>query len=327
MKKLISVFVITVMMLSFLPVSAATALELDFYITCNGDDEITVPTNTVITVSFAVENKAGEEFSLNNLQNEIYFDDSFFEFVDGSATVVKSGRTHSCSLEKYSDGENRVYVNSIQTSDYNAKETVATFKLKVKETRIGAKSNIVSKLPGARDVNGTDVAIDSGVLTVIVGEEDTTIKKYALKYYDDTKLLYTDSDILSGTKTNLRSAPTKTGYTFVGWEIDGKVYNAGSEYVVKANTTVKAKWEAKKKFILSFDTKGGSHVAPVSGYEGDTITITQRPTKSRYNFDGWYLNESCTQKAGSTIKLTADTTIYAKWSYESGGGGGGGGGG
>lgn len=52
-----------------------------------------------------------------------------------------------------------------------------------------------------------------------------------------------------------------------------------------------------------------------SGKYEQTMTVkgTNASTKAGYDLEGWYLNKELTQKAGRTITLTEDTTLYAKW--------------
>ena len=67
------------------------------------------------------------------------------------------------------------------------------------------------------------------------------------------------------------------------------------------------------KYTLSFDTNGGSAIAKVTKEKGTTVDLEQYvPTREGYTFAGWYSDEALTQKVTS-VKLTANTTVYAKW--------------
>ncbi len=67
-------------------------------------------------------------------------------------------------------------------------------------------------------------------------------------------------------------------------------------------------------YTLSFDTKGGSIVSSVTAVSGSLITAPTAPTKKGYTFAGWYKNSTLTAAWNfSTDRLTADTTLYAKW--------------
>ena len=70
-------------------------------------------------------------------------------------------------------------------------------------------------------------------------------------------------------------------------------------------------------YTLTFDTNGGSAISKVSKISGTTVDLTgYTPTRDGYTFDGWYSNRELTIKVTS-IKLTSNTTIYAKWTAKS----------
>lgn len=70
---------------------------------------------------------------------------------------------------------------------------------------------------------------------------------------------------------------------------------------------------ASTTYTLTFETNGGSAVAKVTKNKGTTIDLAQyAPTKSGATFDGWYADKGLTKKITS-VKLDANTTVYAKW--------------
>ncbi|MGM9911895.1 InlB B-repeat-containing protein [Floccifex sp.] len=70
----------------------------------------------------------------------------------------------------------------------------------------------------------------------------------------------------------------------------------------------------RNTYALSFDTNGGSYVKPIKGIYEQTVSLpTTNPTKQGYTFDGWYLDEDCTQEASPTITLDGNKVVYAKW--------------
>ena len=79
-------------------------------------------------------------------------------------------------------------------------------------------------------------------------------------------------------------------------------------------------------FTVTFDTNGGSSVDAQEVVSGALATRpASAPTKSGYTFVNWYSDEALTTVFDFSEPITADTTIYAKWSRNSFGGGGGGG--
>ncbi len=127
--------------------------------------------------------------------------------------------------------------------------------------------------------------------------------------------------------------PAKDGFNFLGWYKDSSFTGSAiaDNMTVTANTTLYAKFVAEsvelKTFTVTFDSKGGSDVADSTVEDGSTITL---PTtnKDGFTLEGWYTDSTCTTKFVVSTKITANTTLYAKWkavsytvSFESNGGG------
>ncbi|MEG1578599.1 MAG: S-layer homology domain-containing protein, partial [Oscillospiraceae bacterium] len=69
----------------------------------------------------------------------------------------------------------------------------------------------------------------------------------------------------------------------------------------------------EKTYTLTFSTGNGSAVEPLSVKEAETVLLSAyTPTLKDFEFDGWYADKALT-KPISTITLTEDTTVYAKW--------------
>ena len=70
---------------------------------------------------------------------------------------------------------------------------------------------------------------------------------------------------------------------------------------------------ASTTYTLTFETNGGNAIAKVTKNKGTTIDLAQyAPTKSGATFEGWYADKGLTKKITS-VKLDANTTVYAKW--------------
>lgn len=138
---------------------------------------------------------------------------------------------------------------------------------------------------------------------------------------------YTDTN----NTVTLPVAPNKSGYTFDGWKssADNNVTQAGAKVAVSADTTFTAQWSkrssgshggsgssggsASTTYTLTFETNGGSAISKVTKNKGTTIDLAQyAPTKSGATFEGWYADKGLTKKITS-VKLDANTTVYAKW--------------
>ena len=82
---------------------------------------------------------------------------------------------------------------------------------------------------------------------------------------------------------------TRTGYTQVGWAtVDGgeKVYDLKDIYTKNEALTLYPVWNTNK-YTITFDTNGGSEIAPITQDYGTEITAPDKPTRKGYTFKGW----------------------------------------
>lgn len=110
-----------------------------------------------------------------------------------------------------------------------------------------------------------------------------------------------------GTAVTAPAAPTKVGYTFAGWD------KAIPETIPAEDMTITAKWTVNQ-YTITFNTDGGSDVAPITQDYGTAVAAPAAPTKAGYTFAGWY-------KDGVAYTFTTmpaeDITLTAKWSTDS----------
>ena len=83
-----------------------------------------------------------------------------------------------------------------------------------------------------------------------------------------------------GTEITTPDNPTRKGYTFKGWDKEIP------ETMPAENITVKAQWEINQ-YTITFDTNGGSEIAPITQDYGTEITAPDNPTRKGYTFKGW----------------------------------------
>ena len=82
---------------------------------------------------------------------------------------------------------------------------------------------------------------------------------------------------------------TRKGYTQVGWStVDGgeKVYGFEDVYTQNEALTLYPVWNANQ-YTITFDTNGGSEIAPITQDYGTEITAPDNPTRKGYTFKGW----------------------------------------
>lgn len=70
---------------------------------------------------------------------------------------------------------------------------------------------------------------------------------------------------------------------------------------------------SQASYIVTFNTNGGTAVAPQTVISGETATQPAAPTKDGYTFDGWYSDSELTTAFVFTTPITANITLYAKW--------------
>ena len=105
--------------------------------------------------------------------------------------------------------------------------------------------------------------------------------------YKDGDSEYAKQVLPSGTLATRPDTPAATpGYTFGGWnKADGTAWDYASDKVTD-NITLYAKWAANT-YTITFDTAGGSEIAPITQDYGTVITAPEAPTREGYTFIGW----------------------------------------
>ena len=101
---------------------------------------------------------------------------------------------------------------------------------------------------------------------------------------------------------------TRTGYTQVGWStVDGgeKVYGFEDVYTKNEALTLYPVWNTNK-YTITFDTNGGSEIAPITQDYGTKITAPDNPTRKGYTFKGW-------DKEIPETMPAENITITARW--------------
>ena len=73
----------------------------------------------------------------------------------------------------------------------------------------------------------------------------------------------------------------------------------------------------RQQFTVSFDSQGGSEVAPILVLYDEPIEKPENPTKEGYSFDGWYLEENLATAYDFKFLVREDFTLYAKWKINS----------
>lgn len=130
----------------------------------------------------------------------------------------------------------------------------------------------------------------------------------------------TSVEVIKGSAATKPSDPARDGYAFYNWFADEACtmpYDFSTP--VNANTTVYADWKENGKtyFEVTYDLNYYG-VAPdsftqivESGVAAKALGTT--PARGEFTFDGWYSDAAGTNAFTVTSAITADTTVYAKW--------------
>ena len=148
----------------------------------------------------------------------------------------------------------------------------------------------------------------TGSPVTAIGDTETGNKEYWAKweinqYTVTVKPENGEADITItqdyGTPITAPADPTREGYTFIGWDREIPTTMPAEDM------TVTAQWEINR-YTITFDTAGGSEIAPITQDYGTNITAPADPTREGYTFIGW-------DKAIPTTMPAENITVTAQW--------------
>ncbi len=128
---------------------------------------------------------------------------------------------------------------------------------------------------------------------------DWTINQYTITFDVDggTAIEAITQDY--NTDVTAPADPTKTGYTFAGWDKEIPAKMPAEDVTIKANWTI-------NQYTITFNTDGGSAVAAITQDYNTAVTAPADPTKTGYTFAGWTPAVPATMPA-------ENVTVKAQW--------------
>ncbi len=145
--------------------------------------------------------------------------------------------------------------------------------------------------------------------TLVAATADATYKslgfKQVAKRYAITFVTGQGATVIAPIEQEVGSAitkpadPTRTGYTFAGWDKEIPATMPAEDMTITANWTI-------NQYTITFDTKGGSEVTAITQDYNTAITAPANPTKTGYTFAGWTPAVPATMPA-------ENMTITANW--------------
>ena len=225
-------------------------------------------------------------------------------------------------IRKLKDGLKRVFGNININGNKVGKDGMSSFQ---------ALTTAVAAQVGTGNIAGAATAIAAGGPGAIFWMWVSAFFGMATIYSEAVlaqKYKHTSAD---GTEISLTAKPD-TGYRFKEWQVvsGGVTITDGKFTMPEGNVEVKAFFEkdappAPTEFIVTFDGNGGT--SSVGSMTTTDQKLTSLPSASRrgsYSFDGWYTAENGGIRITTSYEFSADTTVYAHWTYTGGNSSGGG---
>ena len=114
--------------------------------------------------------------------------------------------------------------------------------------------------------------------------------------------------VVDGEPVGRPADPTRDGYAFKGWTLDGQPYDFAQP--VTGDITLTAQWEKLSEYTVTFDTQDGTPVPTQTVTENGTVTRPADPTRDGYTFNGWTLDG---EPYDFSQPVTGDITLEAQW--------------
>lgn len=154
-------------------------------------------------------------------------------------------------------------------------------------------------------------------------EKNSTVKLYAK--FEDVYYVYfkdTTTGRIVATKEGVTGAeikfddvsfPVESDESITGWYLESDSNKTAVTSVTLESTNVTLCAIVEKGHWITFDSKGGSNVAPQFVRSGDSCAAPSAPTKPGYDFVGWYTDEETNNEFEFGSTLSDSPTLYAKW--------------
>lgn len=234
---------IAAIMLAFC-VICTNALAIDnsqsfsFLLAIDGKTEKRASAGDIITITFTLSRTdTDSDYTMYAMQNEILFDNDFFELVDGGTMTASGVETKELQLR---NGNHALYMNFVSLSggmQWESNVLVGSFQLRVKAT--SGASVIRSSNISVSVKDGSDsYACSSNEVTVIVS--DDCVVSFDSNGGTDVPCQY----IAIGSKAQRPKDPYKEGFELEGWYADKDLtqkWDFDSD-AVYGNITLYAKW-------------------------------------------------------------------------------------
>ncbi|MBQ8974751.1 MAG: InlB B-repeat-containing protein [Oscillospiraceae bacterium] len=355
MKKILCAVLAVCLICSGLSVTALAVDEsrtYDFDLTINGSHEVQALPGEILTVTLTMRRTdRSEEADMYALQDEIRYDDEFFEVVEGSALVSNGIETTDISLM---GGDRSFYMNFLSlTGGESWKPEVVIGSFQVKVLSNSGSSELKNENCRVSVKDGSDSYATSVQDVKVVVSTDCTVRFEPMDGVSEAW----EVKAPMGSLLEEPEAPGRQGYIFDGWcrDTQGTQPWDFETDTVQGNMTLYAKWLYAKaagsngemaeivatgsalpwwaiaimalavlalawliillllRKKVEFDSDGGTSVKTVRVFKGRTIDFPLT-VKPGYEFAGWFTDtQHLTAWDFENDKVSRSMTLYAKW--------------
>ena len=123
---------------------------------------------------------------------------------------------------------------------------------------------------------------------------------------------YVTQKVLDGGKVTKPSDPTKAGHTFVEWRKEGETSAYVFSTAVASDITLIAQWTENSYTVLFYDENGTTLLGAQTVTYNNVLRSDAVPAKEEHSV-AWYTDKGFTQEFNLSTTITANTTLYAKW--------------
>ncbi len=150
---------------------------------------------------------------------------------------------------------------------------------------------------------------------VYYAKEET---KYTVSFdlnYENAEDTVRSQTVKSGETASEPDAPSREGYSFVGWyEDEDGTFPYDFNTPVTANTVIYAKWfKDPIKYTVSFEFNNGQEPLDVVVNEYTNVIEPDDPEKEGLIFDGWYTSNEGGEPFDFSTPIIGNLTLYARW--------------
>ena len=255
-------------------------------------------------------------------------------FVLGNADAVEDGWFLKRMAD--ADGSNNYYMwqvaNGIRVIfDKNGGDTEASPRIMSQEKVAGSANHFDlpttnptrsgyiftgwnTKADGSGDAFTATTDVTSNITVYAQWKDSTT---YSVTYKDGVDgTVFADQTTaglhVGDTTPAFSGTPTRSGYTFTGWQ-------PSVAATVTDNAVYTAQWTKNSssshhstRYTLHYEPNGGTAYKDERYSSGTKVTLDKTPTRESYTFTGWYADKALTQKI-TTVTMNSDKTVYAGW--------------